>query len=556
MENLETRIRWLTADEFAELLQTIPKADLPEVLRLRFRWHRDEFARTCWPERFELPFNPCHMSLLGDERLAFDKRATRREAKAAPRGLGKSTISSFVDPIHGIVYGLERLIIVMTAVTDLAVELVDDIRNAFEDIEKGALHELYGPFHVVGGKTDFVVTTARGFSCRVVAKSFLQQVRGIKYRGDRPTMFIIDDGERSDRVRSADQRAITWKYLSDDVLKAGRKQGGTEYRVRGTVLHPDSMLATLMASPGWDSERWQSIITWPDRSDLWDECGQIWKDLSNPTRRVDALAFYEQHRAEMDAGAEVLDPIAEPIFALYEIIWAEGLSSFLREKQNEPRDPSSSYFDSSKFKRCMVEGPPGREIITAADGRKVALRDCRRLAYWDPIPGDELRALGDEGGSGAGDYAAIATLARDPLGYRYVLNVWMHRRKDSEQLEALWKEKERWGFDRAALEAVNFARLMGRDFRRVQSERKANGLPWQLVLDEDVPQGPKEDRIAALEVGLENGWIQFSQHVKPEVFGQFDDFPDADHDDAADAIAGADRCLGGTNSLVGQERIY
>lgn len=550
-------------DAFAELWEESEPRVQKDLLLARFRDDRAAFARFCWPGRFYLPFNACHRDLLGDTREPFDERPTLKDAKAAPRGIGKSSISSFVDPIHGIVYGLERLIVVLTAVSDLSDELVDDIRAAFTDIDDSPLNELFGPFKITGGKTDFYVSCNGAPPVRVVARSMGAQIRGIKFRGERPTMVILDDSERSDRVRSADQRAVTYRYLTDDVLKSGRKQGGTEYRCRGTVLHSDSMLAALLRHAGWQGRRWQSIISWPDNSQLWDQCGKLWKNLADTGRKETARAFYDANREAMHKGAEVLDPVAEPIFALYELIWEDGLSSFLREKQNEPRHAAAALFNSVLFSRCQIVGdritnPNGTraETIITADGREVPLADCRVGLYLDPIPGKELGTLGDEGGSGGGDYAAIAAIARDPLGYRYVLDVFMRRCRDTEQLAALWTMAERWHADRAWLEAVLFQRLIGRDFRRLQAERKKAGLYWQLTLDEDFPQGAKEDRIATLEVPTTNGWMQFSQAVTEPIYRQFDDFPEGDHDDAIDAIAGCDRNMGGNAGILGGERLY
>lgn len=547
--------------EFAERWASLEDPqERAEALRSRFRFDRAGFARWVWPERFSLAFNACHLELLEDDRPRYDARETSRDATAAPRGLGKSTLASFVDPIHAIVYDLEACIVVMTATSSLATELVDDIRAAFAEAERdeSPLHALYGPFVVEGGKTDFTVSVRGRKSIRVVARSFGQQIRGIKHRGNRPTLVIVDDGERSDRVQSAEQRAKTWKYLNDDVLKAGRREGGTAFRMRGTVLHQDSMLAATLKSAGWTGRKWQALTTWPERMDLWHEAGRLWSDLTlGAERETKARAFYEANKAEMNRGAEVLDPAAAPLWKLWTIIWAEGWSSFLRELQNEPKAPGSSLFDSTRFARCRIEGTtPGSMVIVTAEGRRVPLRECRVGVRLDPIPGKELGALGDEQGSGAGDFAAIATLAKDRHGYAYVLDVWMRRGRDSEILAALWDRVETFGAGRVSIESNGFARYFGRDFRRQQAERRAAGKVWQVGIDEDVSTDSKENRIASLEVPATNGWLQFSDRIRPEVLGQFDDFPTGDHDDAPDAVEGAYRLLGGgPRDIAGTTRL-
>lgn len=545
-ESVARRLAAMEPERFLEHLAGLPAGDQDEALRMRFRFDQAAFARWCWPERFELPFNACHHSLFDNDKRHYRVRETVRSAIAAPRGLGKSTLSSFVDPLHDVVYGLEAFIVISAATSTLADELVGDLRDALVDRES-PLWALYGPFEVVGGKTDFVVKVAGRHSTRVLARSAAQPIRGVKHKGERPTKIIVDDGERSDRVRSAQQRAHQWRWLTDDVLKAGRKQGGTRYHVRGTVLHTDSMLATCLTNPGWTGERWASIVTWPDRTDLWERCGSIWKDLTLGEHRQEAAkAFYAAHRAEMDAGAQVLDPVAEPLFRLYELIWSEGLASFLREKQNQPRDPSSSFFDSSRFARCQVRG----SFVETADGRTVPLSALRTVARLDPIPGRELGTLSADAGSGAGDYAAIAVIGRDEHGFGYLLDVWMKRARDVDQLEAMWSLCERWGVERVSIESNGFQRLFGRDFRRMQNQRRRAGQFWEVAIIDQTSSMAKEDRIARLDAPTSNGWLQFEVGIHPEVLRQFDEFPNGDHDDAPDAIEGAWQMTGGSPRMA------
>lgn len=540
----------LSDAEFEARVRDLDDDDIAEATRMRLRFDVGRFARYCWPDRFELPFNRCHRVLLGDGSAHYKDRRTRKSAIAAPRGLGKSSVSSFAVPVHRVLFGLERFILFLSAEQSLSDDLTSDIFDALTDTE-GPLVDLFGPIVVKGGKTDFTVSIGGRPSCRLASKSFGTQVRGKKHQGERPTLIIVDDGERSDRVRSAEQRRVWWRFLHDDVLKAGRKQGGTEVHVRGTVLHPDSMLANLLASAAWDGERFRSILSWPVREDLWERCRRIWCDLTlgdEDRRTAIARAFYQAHKAEMDEGAEVLDAVAEPLFELYMTIWGEGLASFLREKQNEPRDSNSSFFASEKFGRFRVE----KGAIVRADGIRVPLDELTVVLRLDPIPGKEIGSIGDEGGAGAGDFAAIAVVARDRWGYCYVLDVWMRRCRDVDMLTAMFTLGEQWRATRASIESNGFQRLITRNFRRMQEERRQAGLWYQLGVQEDNSSESKEDRIASLEPATANGWLLFNEAIPREVLQQFDDFPSGQNDDAPDAVEGAWRLLGKTAVRLSQ----
>ena len=545
-------------DEFCDLLEDVDGLTRGDMLRARFRYDRANFLKWCFPEVYYLPWNDYHLWVLdqpkqgwreGVDKTSGTARPTVRRAVAAPRGIAKTTLTKG-ELVHDIVYGLEGYIVVMSAGMQLARGITSHLRSIFK--QRGSpLDELYGPFAVSGGVDQFVVQVRQDRPIGVLAKSFATEIRGANDEAVRPTKVCIDDGEKKREVANPQQRAKWWSYLLEDVLKVGPKEGGLVVDWRGTVLHPDAVLARLLDHPGWDSRKWQSIISWPERQDLWQRCGRIWANLTlGEYRRPAARAFYEANREEMDRGVEVLDPVAEPIFHLYELIWSEGLRSFLKEKQNEASDPSAQFFDSSKFARCRVEG----ETVITADGRRVPLDSLRKVMFLDPIPGKELGGLGDSSGVAEGDFACIAVVGRDALGYCYVLDVWLRRCRDSDMLDAMFQLAERWGVDRAFIEANGFQRLITRDFRHLRDRREKAGLFYQVDVQSVSVSMKKEDRIARLDVPTSNCWMQFNESIGLDVMSQFDEFPNASHDDAPDAIEGAWSRSGGTPPTMEREQ--
>lgn len=531
----------------AEFLRRYRLLTTPGARRLalveRFRHDRASFLRLCFPRLFSRPFNRYHRDVLGRPKVRFAERRGRDvyRADAAPRGVAKTTLLKG-DLVHDIVYGLEDYIVVVSAETRLARSITKHLRRVFQ-AKTGRLAELYGPFTVTGGVDEFTVTTGAGHTVGVLARSFGTQIRGANEDGARPTKIAIDDGERPDRVRNPKLRREDWDFLQDDILGCGPIEGGLVVEWRGTVLAPDALLPNLLKTPGWDGALYKACERWPDRMDLWAECGRIYKDLtlgSATTRYQCAWGFYQARRAEMDRGARMLDDAALPLFKFFVEIWTKGLRSVLRERQNEPRTAGTKFFQVDQFHRCRVVGTraAGGHVLTS-DGRKVDLEACRAFAWLDPIPGDELGTMGDDGGAGSGDFAAIAVLLRDPFGYGFLVDLWMRRARDSAQRAALWALCEKWRVERVGIEANGFQRLLGRDFRREQAERREDDKFWQVAVDEPVSSENKEDVIAELEGPTTAGWLQFAEHLPPELDQQLDAFPDGDHDDGAEAVARA-----------------
>lgn len=528
----------MAPSRFAELLDEAEPDDRPALLRERFRTNLDEFCKYCWPDRFCLGFNKLHDELFAKQLVQpWTERNGLphvKDATAAPRGFAKSTITTFARIVHDVVYDREAYIVLISEELGLSRSLSEDLRQQFKGKDT-PLARLYGPFQVTGGVDAWRVSVRGRPTVGLLSKSFGSSVRGTKHptRGIRPTKVVIDDGENVKRVRNPDQRQVWWNYLTKDVLKLGDRGRATVFEVVGTVLHVDSMLARLLVDLGWTSKRWQAIESWPERTDLWERCRLIWTNLTlGAHRRAAAHAFYRANQAEMERGAKILDPASKSLFDLYEMIWSDGLSSFLQEMQNDPVDPASQIFFSEKFARFTIDGP---DLVVTATGRRVPLSSLRLHGHWDPATG-----------SPHGDFAAIAIVGRDGYGYSYLLDCWVRRAKPSEQLNAAWVLAERWNLGRMTVESNGFQELVATPFTRERRERRDSGKFWKLQLRPENTSENKELRIATLEPDATNGWLLFRDGLPVELLQQFDQFPDADHDDGPDAVHAAWSALGGS----------
>ena len=266
-------------------------------------------------------------------------------------------------------------------------------------------------------------------------------------------------------------------------------------------------------------------------------------------RHFAAWCFYVAHKADMDEGARMLSDDWISLFAFYETIWNEGMGSCLKELQNEPRDDATAIFRSEAFPKCrivsMPDGEPAVQRLRRTgpqtwepEGPPVRRSDLRVTLRLDPIPADELGALG--GGSGGSDFAAIGAIGRDQHDRGYVLDLWMARATDTQQIAALWQLAEKWLAARAVIESNGFQRLLGRAFKRTQEDRAMQGLYHHLPVaktEDSVSTTNKNEDIATLEPVLSNGWLYFAEHIPKPALAQFDAWPNGDHDDAPDVIA-------------------
>jgi hypothetical protein len=214
----------------------------------------------------------------------------------APRGAAKSTWVSFAYPLWAAVTATEPYILLLADVADQARKYLESIRSELDTNEL-----LAQDFPEATGKA----AVSRGDRVRLSNGVLIEalgtggKVRGRKNRASRPSLVIIDDPQNGDGVQSAIQRERDWNWLTREVMAVGTVD--TNFLVLGTSLHRDAIVCRLQRTPGWKTQVFQSIVQWPVRMDLWAEWESILHDWDDPQCEEKARAFYEAHRAEMDA---------------------------------------------------------------------------------------------------------------------------------------------------------------------------------------------------------------------------------------------------------------
>jgi predicted phage terminase large subunit-like protein len=498
------------------------------IIYLRAYTDFEFFIRYFFPEYCKYSFSSMHREFFENEQEP--DRRDRREVIAAPRGNAKTTFKVLFKVLHAIVYGYEKFILIMGHSTPEAKAKVRDILS--ELMQNPRLLQVYGALAPVRGQTqgqgrwgsDFFVSQN---GVMVMAKSRGTQVRGIRHGAHRPTLIILDDVEAPDRVLNEEQRYKTQHWFEKDVLKLIETGGGTNIVMIGTCLHPESLLSQLLQSPGYQGQKYQSILSWSKHTDLWDEWKQIFTDLSNPAREQAAQDFFEKNKEAMLEGTQVLWPEGEPYEYLMRMRVNEGIASFNSEKQNDPHDPNRQVFDMTIARRFHMNRDAYGEIVSFehADGKVIPASDMVDIvAFHDPALGEQL----------ASDYAAIVVVAIDCHGYLYCLDAWLEKAKPDKQIQQAFQLKEKWQFERLYLEDNNFQSLLKMNYKDKQLEYLE--LPLRVI---GVTQHQnKEKRISTLEPLISNGHLLFAENITPLLMTQLVLFPTS-HDDGPDALHGA-----------------
>jgi predicted phage terminase large subunit-like protein len=499
------------------------------------RCYRDMefFASYFFAHHCKCAYSRMHKDFFKDE-VAPENRG-RREAIAAPRANAKTTFKLLIKAIHAIVYGYESYILILA---HSAPEATEKARGILEELEQNKrLIRVYGTLAPVRGKHKGVGRWGtRNFvtqnNVSVVSRSRGQQIRGTKHGAERPSLIICDDIESPEGVLSPEQRLKTRDWFYKDVLKVGQVDGSTNVTVIGTCLHQESLLSELLHSPGFKGARYQSIQSYAEREDLWQEWRNIYTDLANSNRREEAKAFFDSNQEVMLKGASVLWPEGEPYEYLMRLRVDEGIASFQSEKQNDPFDPERQLFDMSKARRFQTKIQNNHlESVHLIDQSKVIIHRSELVeivAFHDP-------ALGKKPGQNSeSDYAAIVVVASDRNGYLYCLDAYIEKDPPSRQIEKAFQLNTKWKFDRLFLEDNHFQALLKGLYTEYNNKQTKNRIRVTGVTQHE----NKYKRISTLEPEITNGYLLFADTLNQRLIEQLTLFPTS-YDDGPDALEGA-----------------
>lgn len=294
-----------------------------------------------------------------------------------PRGSGKTTAAEAMC-LYLLSYGLRKFLVVISNNLRAAGNILNDIYHIISDGSSTYAQdfpELALPFVIANGSfrrrqtingklveisknaTNLqfprildedgkpLTTSGSVITCRGMTSG----VRGLKVGALRPDLVILDDLQDSEIARSAEQVDKVLDFIRKDVvnLSSGRKLA---VLMTSTPICADDLCAKIEADPSWRTTKFRAIIKWPrdirqnGDNGLWGQYFQLY-DAENMANAAHSgsLSFYREHRAQMDAGAELFsdrfneeDGQISGLQALLEKRHLIGKAAFASEMQMAP----------------------------------------------------------------------------------------------------------------------------------------------------------------------------------------------------------------------------
>jgi predicted phage terminase large subunit-like protein len=463
------------------------------------------WGRRYLPEYFRRAPSDMHRWLADQIDQAYRSRGTKVNV-LGPRGGAKSTIGTLCLPLHAAVERLESYIWIVSDTKHQACAHLENLKT--ELLENRRLARDYP--EAVGRGTAWrghSITLRNGVTIEAFGTG--QRIRGRRRREHRPTLIVCDDLQNDGHMHSVVQRDHSREWFHGTLMKAGT--GRTNVIHLATALHRAALAMELHRTPGWTSHVFRSIVRWPDNTALWQQWEAIYTDLSRLRYRAAARAFYEEHRQAMDAGAIVLWPEEEDLYALMCMRSESGRTAFEREKQNSPLNPDlcewpESYFDATIWFDAWPEG-----LVV----RTMAL---------DPSKGNDARRS---------DYSALVMLGMDRQGFLYV-EADLARRPTPQMVADGTEWFLRYRPDVFGVEANQFQELLAGEFEAAfRREGQVAARPVAIA-----NHTSKQVRIRRLGPYLSSRRMRFKTNSPGTrlLVEQLQEFPIGDHDDGPDAL--------------------
>jgi len=463
------------------------------------------WGRRFLPEHFEQPPSAMHQWLARHLDAARALRGTKLNV-LGPRGGAKSTLVTLAAVLRAAVEQAEPYIWIVSDTKHQAQAHLENVKT--ELVANVRLAEAYPDTTGRGPVWRAAAVELRG-GVAVEAYGTGQRIRGRRRRQHRPTLIVCDDLQNDGHTTSARQRDHSRTWFHGTLLKAGT--GRTNVVNLATALHREALAVELCAAPSWTSRRFRAIERWPEDMSLWAAWERIYTAVDRPDYRQAARQFYQEHQPDMDAGAVLLWPEVEGLYALMCMRAESGHTAFEREKQNSPINPElcewpETYFDERIW---FDRWPPELRA---------------KVLALDPSKGTDSRR---------GDYSALVALGVDRSGMLFVEADL--RRRPTPQIVADAVELCRtFRPDVFGVEANQFQDLLAGELDAAL--RQAGILAARPVpIDNRVN---KQVRIRRLGPYLSASRVRFKSGSPGTLLlvEQLGTFPIGDHDDGPDAL--------------------
>lgn len=467
-------------DTITAVRRAFPEVDDFETMRIAMRLSIPVMAVTCFPKTVPLAIPDVHFELYD----LLENQSIEKSAVALPRGLAKSSITSFLYVMWMLANKLSSKDLFITIISESQSQSVNFITRIKNALTTNAKFRHY--FGDLGSNTaarwrEDDIVLANG--ARVTALGTGQKVRGNIQDDTRPNVLILDDFESETNANTPESRLNNRKWIMEAVIPSLSQTDGRIICI-GTTISEDCFLQWVKDDPDW-KVIWKSVL---------DEEGKsIWPEMY-PIERIESIRRGFEHMG--------------------------NLSGFFQEYMNQPQSPDDAPFQPHYMKTYsgIPEEIDGRWYLDI-DG------DSRLLNVFMGV--DLASSLGKKA-----DYTVLATVGRDTFGNEYLLDIERSKSNPALHPDMIIAAFKKWHHQGVYIESVAYQESCR---QMVRAKMIEEGLFIPGLERKITHRTSKSERLISLVPLFAQGKFHF-RTTDLEAQREFLSFPKGKNDDLLDAI--------------------
>lgn len=441
------------------------------------------FGRICLPTMFSQKSPSFHREIVD----IFHNKDLRKINIIAPRGHAKSSIGAGIFPLHHILCDPGQKVVVLSSKTQgHSIDQLQTIKDALEySMPLRAIFGYWGQHSAKVWTKDRIVLKDNS---AILCKGTGQQVRGLKFGNQRPTLFILDDPEDENNTKTSQAMEWNLRWLLQGV-EPGLDPHTGRVLVIGTPQHQNCLVETLAVMDGYTTKRYKAIQD--DGSALWEDQVSI-ETLNQKKSELESIGrlsvFYREYQCEV-VGDE---------------------DQFFTEE-------SVQYWDG-EYKKG--EGRSGHLYITRL-GDEIFEQPIKKLVnvFMGIDPASSIKKTAD--------YSVIMPIAVDSEDNRYILPYFRERVKPMDLAASILQYDTMYAPTKAHIESVAYQEML-RDY--ITTKRFIPGFAKKIN-----PRNSKSSRLESLQPWFHQNKV----YIKPNMQSLVDEllmYPRGRHDDLLDGL--------------------
>jgi phage terminase large subunit-like protein len=459
------------------------------------------FGKYCLPNMYSVPSAPFHYELAKE----FTNLDNNKLNIIAPRGHSKSSLGAAVLPLWHIATDPEPKFILLISKTEgHSKRLLQTIKDVLDySVPFRQVYGYWGEHSAKKWSQDEVVLKDDTY---ILCRGTGQQVVGLKYNNQRPTLAILDDPEDINNTKTAEAMKYNMDWLLQMLLPGLDAKRGRVV-VIGTPQHQNCIIEVLSGMYGWKTCRYQAL---PDFVMTDSELQR--KLLSGEVASTPEMSLWHD-----------LHPAKKLLEEKKSLESINRVSTFYREYQCQITGDEDQLFKESYIKYY--------EATFELDSDHNAFLHLTNL---DGVECDEVRPInvfmGIDPASSTrqtADYSTIVPVGIDANHNRFVLPYFRKHVTPLALGDAVIEFYDRYLPQKTRIESVGYQEML-REY--VRSKRYIPGTEIK-----EIPRGSKSSRLETMEPMFAQGKV-FIQRGMTALVDEMLMYPRGKHDDLLDGI--------------------